>query len=77
MEGERGGTQVLRLTDGTVNEGPINVANGNREGLWMQQQVDGDVAEIPYVDGDIHGTVLVRRVDGTVEEIRFIEGERQ
>ena len=44
------------------------------EGRWVELHDDGDVREIPYVNGRKHGTLVVRRTNGSAAEIPYVNG---
>ena len=71
--GRRHGRWVLRLADGSVNEGPM--VEGKHHGHWVSRFADGNVEEGPMVEGKRHGQWVLRSADGTRHTLTFKDGK--
>ena len=47
-----------------------------QEGRWVEFHDDGHMREIPYVNGQLHGTRFERESNGTVTETPYVDGQK-
>ena len=79
-DGKQQGHTVVRLPNGTVEEGPY--VDGKEHGHWVVRYADGSIVgravwEGPYVDGKKHGRWVERWVGGAVLARTYVNGELQ
>ena len=63
------GPNAVMVYDGVLTRGI------EHEGRWVELYKDGNVREIPYVNGQVHGTLVVRRTNGSAIEIPYLNGQ--
>ena len=73
--GKQNGHWVMRLTNGTVLEGPF--VDGSLNGHWVVRFPNGRVEEGPTVDGVRKGHWVIRYPNGSIwQEGSYVNGER-
>lgn len=63
------GPNAVFVYDGVLTSGV------EQDGHWIELHSDGDVREIPYSMGEIHGWLVVRRANGSEAEIPYVNGQ--
>ena len=72
QNGKHNGTWVIRLANGSVQEGPI--VDGEPNGTWILRSASGTVEEGPLVNGERNGHWVARFADGNTMEGPYVNG---
>ena len=72
QNGKHNGTWVIRLANGSVQEGPL--VDGEPNGNWILRFASGTVEEGPLVNGERNGHWVARFADGNIMEGLYVNG---
>ena len=72
QNGKHNGTWVIRLANGSVQEGPL--VDGEPNGTWILRFASGTVEEGPLVNGERNGHWVARLADGNTMEGPYVNG---
>ena len=72
QNGKHNGTWVIRLANGSVQEGPL--VDGEPNGNWILRFASGTVEEGPLVNGERNGHWVSRFADGNIMEGPYVNG---